>query len=56
MASTCTLDSGASFDVVADHGDVSTNGRDFLTDGVPNPDLCIDLGGRQECSGARTQT
>lgn len=46
----------AAYDVVAVDGEVSTNGRNFWTDGIPNPDVCVDFAGRHACSGEKTQT
>jgi hypothetical protein len=46
----------AKFDLVADDGQVTTNGRNFFTDGIPNPDVCTDFGGAHQCSGEQTQT
>jgi hypothetical protein len=44
------------FDVVAEDGHVTTNGRNFWTDGIPNPDVCTAYAGARTCTGQETQT
>ena len=50
------FDPNAKYDVVAVDGEVSTSGRNFWTDGIPNPDVCVDFAGTNDCTGQQTQT
>ncbi len=54
VAQACVLNDGATFDLIATSGHISTNGRTLL-DGLPNPQICVTIDA-QQCSSIQDLT
>lgn len=48
----CVVNPGARFDLVAVDGHVDDSNR-TLTDGLPNPEVCVALGSSQKCAAVQ---